>query len=49
MNRIVKHRPIQAGDYGRETISPSPRCEVQKQIADLPQTDGQKTLSLWSH
>lgn len=38
-------KPVQAGDYGQ----PAPKTETNKEAAKDTNTDGRKTLALWSH
>ncbi len=48
MNKTISAKPIQAGDYGKNIIlAPVHRVHDQS-VTGAPQTDGQKTLSLWS-
>lgn len=46
MNKtILSPKPVQAGDYGK-TIPQTPK---NKDKAESSNTDGRKTLALWSH
>jgi hypothetical protein len=49
MLRPITRRPVQAADYGKDIMSAPARCEDAKpEDAGKAQTDGRKTLALWS-
>ena len=45
LNTKNQRKPVQAGDYGKSTVKP---CENIKKSTSTD-TDGRKTLSLWSY
>lgn len=52
MSDANRRRPVQAGDYGKAAPS-RPAAPVkkaaEKEDGQQPDTDGRKTLALWSH
>jgi len=41
-------KPVQAGDYGKDNTAPSADESKGEPIKGEPETDGKKTLGLWS-
>jgi hypothetical protein len=54
MKNPITRKPVQAGDYGKDNAS-DPVAPAQNEAAqpedvkaEKPETDGRKTLALWS-
>jgi hypothetical protein len=51
MSKVTTRGPIKAEDYGKDITMPAAQNFEKQETAAAgvkPQTDGQKTLSLWS-